>query len=556
MNLRSLVEWRSSHRFSGAPSLPARGSAGGVLTAEASAAARHPGLYREVLLLVAALICLFLLSHSGWDYSEASMHYAVAEQILTRGELSFAQPREGIYYLAPNGRTYAAHELGNTIFLLPVAALNHFIELHFTRSFGASRVAYFTRFLFSSMGTILCAAGAAFLYLILRLIFLQPVRSALASVLIFCFCSYYWSYTRIIFDGVLCSVLLAAGTLALFLFAREPDKDRLLIAAFASFGFGVITRLSMVLPIVAAAIYLLLIETRRRRLFRTAGMAVGVLAPFVAWQLYYNHLRTGNPFLSPVQMPQYEPANGLHGQLAVGLAGLLFSPGKSIFVYCPIALLSVMVMGWFWKTHRNEAAFVSAVSLSWLLLHAKLNSWYGAWGWGPRHLVTIAPLLALPFLVARFSSWPRSFRIFAVAALSWGFVLAVASNICNSRYRLLLAARKGLLDNDRFYWNLTRNQATDAVASMLHNFVRMVRGGPYEVIPGIAARDVAASNTADLWYVTALRLGYPAIPIALTVIALAACAAICLAVLWRDGNRPSRSRHEFTPPARRFEAQA
>jgi len=132
----------------------------------------------------------------------------------------------------------------------------------------------------------------------------------------------------------------------------------------------------------------------------------------------------------------------------------------------------------------------------------------------------------------------------------------VASNICNSRYRLLLAARKGLLDNDRFYWNLTRNQATDAVASMLHNFVRMVRGGPYEVIPGIAARDVAASNTADLWYVTALRLGYPAIPIALTVIALAACAAICLAVLWRDGNRPSRSRHEFTPPARRFEAQA
>jgi len=490
-------------------------------------------LFREVALLVLGLTSIFLLTHSGFDYSEAVFHYAIAQQIVAHGELSFPEHKEGTYYVAPNGRTYAAHELGNTLILLPAASLNQLIATHLTRRLGASRVEMITRFLFSATGPIVCAVGAGFLYLMLRLLFSQSVRSATLGVIIFVFCSFYWSYTRIMFDGVLSGVLLTGGMLFLGLFVRKPEQDALLIAAFACFGFGVITRLSMVLPIAAAGLYLALNRSRIQRVLRPAVLVVITLAPFVCWQLYYNHLRTGNVFISPVQTQSYAVNNGLGGNLAVGLAGLLFSPGKSVFVYCPIALLSLALIVRFWRAYRDEAVFVSVLTLMWLLLHAKLQSWYGAWGWGPRHFVTIAPVLALPFLVMRFSLRSRVARVVSGVLLGWGFVLAAASNLCNTYYRLGIAYQKGLLENDRFYWSIANNQPLDTVLTTARNFNRMLHGGAYEVLPGSSKINVEASNTVNLWWVTAYHAGMPLVPLTVIVLLLSACAAWSFWKLYR-----------------------
>jgi hypothetical protein len=330
--------------------------------------------------------------------------------------------------------------------------------------------------------------------------------------------------------------------LFLFLSARRPDRELLLVGAFACFGFGLITRISMVLPVATAIVYVLLSRSLRTKIMRVGSIVVATLAPFVCWQLYYNHLRTGNALISPVQTAQYAVNNGLGGNLLVGVTGLLISPGKSVFVYCPIALLSLMVMGQFWTLYRNEAVFVSLLAVQWLLLHAKLQSWYGTWGWGPRHFVTIAPALALPFLVVRLNHRGRIFKAFAIVLLGWGLLLAVASQIGNPHYRLMLAYQAGLLKRETFVWSLTRNQAADALVAAAQNLTRTFCGGDYEIVAGASKIDIIASNTVNLWFVTACRLGIPARYVTVAVTMLVGCAAMCLWMLFRrTGGLPPDS---------------
>ena len=83
--------------------------------------------------------------------------------------------------------------------------------------------------------------------------------------------------------------------------------------------------------------------------------------------------------------------------LRVGLAGLLVSPGSSIFVYSPPLLLLPWTLPGFWRAHRAECACVLAVCASLLLLAAPFQLWHGLWSCpGPRMVFAATPLLMLP----------------------------------------------------------------------------------------------------------------------------------------------------------------
>jgi hypothetical protein len=483
-----------------------------------------------------SLLSIYLVTHSGLDTSEASYDYTIAENIIKHGAVSFSHPMEGIYTRAPNGRTYASHEIGNALFLIPVAMVNTGIEWGFTRRLGPPRVSMITRLLFSSMGAILGATGLVLLYLILRLVFEQPLRASVASVLMFGFCTFWWSYSRILFDGLLSAVLLCGGMLSLFLFARRREP-LLLVLTFVCFGAGLITRLTMVLGILAACVYLLLILPGRQLLL-AAGASLMTLAPFVAWQLYYNQLRTGNPLVSPVQTAQYAVNNGLDGNLLVGIPGLLFSPGKSIFLYCPVALLSVLLFRRFWRQHRNEAVFLALLGVFWVALHAQLHSWFGAWGWGPRLLLTVTPAIAIPFLVERSTVRSVPLRALGIVALAFGFTLAAASIVINWHYRMILADDRNLLDK-AWVWSLNQNQVIDALTGAAQDLHSAWSGSG-------APEEQSGSNTGphvviNLWWVTAGKKGVPRAPLAGAVMFLALAAAWCLTQLWRmePGTGPS-----------------
>lgn len=76
--------------------------------------------------------------------------------------------------------------------------------------------------------------------------------------------------------------------------------------------------------------------------------------------------------------------------------GLLLSPGKGLFLYSPVLLASVIGF-WRFRHRRPAEAFIAGGSLLALLgLYSSLLDWYGGVAWGPRFLVPVIPLLALP----------------------------------------------------------------------------------------------------------------------------------------------------------------
>jgi hypothetical protein len=113
----------------------------------------------------------------------------------------------------------------------------------------------------------------------------------------------------------------------------------------------------------------------------------------------YNAWRFGSLSLTRVGVG-HMPSVKLLGNPLMGAAGVLLSPGKSIFLFSPPTLLVVAA----WRNFRRErpevARAVGAVVLAHFALIMSLTFWGGDWCWGPRYLVLTLPLfsLALPFL--------------------------------------------------------------------------------------------------------------------------------------------------------------
>jgi hypothetical protein len=487
----------------------------------------------EVRLVFALFLSVFVLTSAGFDTSEASFDYAVAHQIWTQGTLGFSQPREGIFTVAPNGRTYAAHEFGNALFLLPVAGVNVVLEKALADRYDPRRIGLITGFAESMMPVIYCASTIALFYAMLRISFKKSIATALSSSMAFAFCTFVWTYSRNLFDGVLCMCLLTGAMLSALEF-RRTMKLRYFVIAMVLCGLGFVTRLTMALSLAAFAIYLTMAFWRDfKRLARLAAIGLAVLAPFGLWQGYYNHLRTGHWLLSPVLSGRYASSNGLTGSLALGLTGLLFSPGKSIFLYVPLALLSIVCFRRFAAKHPSEAAFVASLSVLWLAVHSKMASnWYGAWGWGPRHFITIAPVLALP-ACAEWEWMQRNVwrRMMMKGALTWGAVLSVSSIIGNWQFRMALGYAEGRHDNDVLLWSPTGGQALDMISGAISNLRNIALRTPIPTLFPFSPVNCYASNTINVWMNSAAYAGVPRILLATAGMAFLAVAGYCAMAL-------------------------
>jgi hypothetical protein len=126
-----------------------------------------------------------------------------------------------------------------------------------------------------------------------------------------------------------------------------------------------------------------------RRLRNLAALLIPVLSSlaFLAW---YNYLRFKN-----VLVFSYN-GQGFHTPIGRGLEGLLVSPGKSIFVFNPIALLGLVGILVFLLRDRPVGALFLLLIVPRILFFSKWDSWDGGVAWGPRFL---DPVLAL-FVIA------------------------------------------------------------------------------------------------------------------------------------------------------------
>lgn len=454
---------------------------------------------------------LFALSNNGFDTSEGGYHYQVAVQIIKYGQLSFDTLPNGVFQIAPNGRFYAGHEIGNTLFMLPTAFFNVLLETVLSRFISHDSIEKLQQFILSFQAGIYSSITATIFFAILRTRFAQGIIPSFSATICLVITTYFWNYSRNLYDGVLCTTLL---TSSFFLLLRYRQKNNLwyLVGCFILLGFSLITRVSMVLAIFVSLVYLINqywshLEIRIKEIF----LALITLLPFFIWQCWYNYIRTGIFYKSPVQTAVYANNNALDGNIFVGLTGLLFSPGKSLFIYAPLLILSVFLFKRFYKQHQKEAIYIAALTILWFLLHSKLRSWYGAWGWGPRHFITILPILFLPFSVNfEYILTKVSLRFAAIFLGCFGFILELFSMISNWHFRMMYAREMNLISDDIFIWGFWNSQSVDMLKAGFGNIVRILTHTPSIIIKdSYSEANEYVSSTINLWANSFIYVGVP-----------------------------------------------
>jgi len=119
------------------------------------------------------------------------------------------------------------------------------------------------------------------------------------------------------------------------------------------------------------------------------------IALALAWTLAYDTLRYGNPF--KLGYSGVYDTRGFSTPVLQGIGVLLWSPGKSFFVYSPILIAAIPGVVLLARRRAPLAAVVVAIFVLRVVVYAKWWTPEGGSAWGPRFLLPLCAVLAIPF---------------------------------------------------------------------------------------------------------------------------------------------------------------
>jgi hypothetical protein len=109
-----------------------------------------------------------------------------------------------------------------------------------------------------------------------------------------------------------------------------------------------------------------------------------------------------------------------------GIAGFLFSPSKSIFVFSPLLVMSAAGLRRFTKGHPAVAWYALAIMIVDLIFYSMWHDWNGGWCWGPR-LIIPAVIIGHVFCIEVIASVRKS--VLTRAAMVFLVCFAISINM-------------------------------------------------------------------------------------------------------------------------------
>ena len=388
--------------------------------------------------VLAFFLCFFFLFSSGRIASQdAGQQLQVAVLLATSGGLGQdprgAGPADTSWVSAPNGRFYQAHDIGNVALMLPGAWLGARLSAASDAEDILNPPAL-SRAAASLACSALAALGCFWMFRLFSCFW--PVSTSFLLSIAFPSTTIFMAYSRAAWD-VLGGCCFTCGVLyysVRMLRGERIDTAALMLAATTalagSFRFSlapfIVPAAGVVLFVAARhSTRLLPHDSRRRgRLSRAVVIAPGtaVFGALMLPSLAYNFVRTGSPVRPATATAQYlEGVNALTGNMLHGLYGLFLLPNRGIFLFSPILLLAaVTAIGWR-RLHpelRRLLAIYGAAAAGYVLLISKMANW-GAFGWGPRYLLPVLPVLFLAAASGLMLLWPaRRAAVLALGTLS------------------------------------------------------------------------------------------------------------------------------------------
>ena len=248
------------------------------------------------------------------------------------------------------------------------------------------------------------------------------VRESVLGVLALMFCTTHLHYTQNLTENNYIMLLTLIGFSFQYEWLRKGSK-RALLAGCVALGLNLLTRLTTGLDLIAGGIFLLLVlwfeRVRGRELWQRFVAYCKIAAPVYAFfflvDRLYQFYRFGsftNNYLSvfgkeqrlldptlPVNFPWSNPFHQ-------GFLDALFKPEKSIFLFDPLLLLAILLLGALWKRVSAEVRAYGVASLlllfGYINFYARYYSWAGDFAWGDRYVSTpaeLAALVAVPLLL-------------------------------------------------------------------------------------------------------------------------------------------------------------
>src|ERR1051325_3665743 len=275
-------------------------------------------------------------------------------------------------------------------------------------------VSYSTNILISVLTALIC----------FRLLqqFNFTVRESVLGVLALLFCTTHLHYTQNMMENNYIMLLTLTGLSYQYEWLRVGNRWALAFGS-AALGLNLLTRLTTGLDLIASGIFVLLLiwferktQDWRRLLWTYIKVATPVYSFFFLIARLYQFFRFGSFFntyvtvfareyrqLDPSLPPDFPWTTPFH----VGMISPLIMPEKSIFLFDPLVVLTLLSVIFLWKRLRPDtrAYVVAALFLvfSYIAFYARYFVWAGDMAWGDRYVSTAVQMAA-------FISGPFFFR--------------------------------------------------------------------------------------------------------------------------------------------------
>jgi hypothetical protein len=409
-------------------------------------------LFRSPLFLLGltAFLTAFVVQSGELGSSDTTHRLQAAHSFWTSEPPVLPQeyPEFGIH--GRNGKLYGWYGMGQSLLMLPsdivgtlLEQLPIFADYQDVDPTIRSIVVSFTT------NILVCVVTVLVCFRLLRLLDFS-VNQRIAGALALLFCTTFLHYTQNTMENNYILLLTLTGLAFQYEWLRTGSPRALWIGS-AALGANLLTRLTTGMDLLAVGLFLLLTSwftnirggVSRSRLVTYLKVAAPVYALFGLIDRAYQYHRFGSFFTTYVQIfaqeqrmrnPALPPAYPFETPFHVGFLGALIAPEKSIFVFDPLLVLTLIISVLLWKRFRPEIrAYVATTVLllfAYISFYAKYTDWSGDFAWGDRYVSTAAQLVAfisVPLLLRHRNDVSRAVWRLGIALVAVSVVIQLSS---------------------------------------------------------------------------------------------------------------------------------